>query len=374
MARILILGGYGLTGRALAHHLLRQTAVELDLAGRRLDKAEAFAAELNAQFSGNRVAAVRADAASRQDLCAALPGVDLLLVAAPTAQHADTVITAALDSGVDYLDVQFDARKLALLQARAADIERQGRCFITEAGFHPGLPSAMVRYAAAHMDRVAAATVACYLNMGRSLPYSEAVDELMEAFRHYQAQVYEDGAWTDPGAFKTRNVDFGGAIGVRNCYSMFFEEMRDLPRLVPTLHELGFYISETSRIVDWVITPLVMAGLKIAPRRGVRPLGKLMWWGMQTFPKPPYLVVLKVEASGEQGGKPARFEAAVSHPDGYALTAIPVVACLQQLLDGSARRPGVWMMGHLVEPVRLFADMAQMGVTITSEVDHVRAT
>ena len=88
---------------------------------------------------------------------------------------------------------------------------------------------------------------------------------------------------------------------------------------------------------------------KDPPRYAIRPMGKLVWRGMQTFPKPPYLVLLKVEAAGEKRGKPAKVEAAVAHPDGYELTAIPVVAALSQYLEGSARRPGLWMMGHLVD-------------------------
>jgi saccharopine dehydrogenase (NAD+, L-lysine-forming) len=72
-----------------------------------------------------------------------------------------------------------------------------------------------------------------------------------------------------------------------------------------------------------------------------------------------------VEASGEKDGQPARVQLAVSHPDGYELTAIPVAACLLQWLDGSARKPGLWMMGHLAEPLRLFEDMQRMGVEIS---------
>jgi hypothetical protein len=41
---------------------------------------------------------------------------------------------------------------------------------------------------------------------------------------------------------------------------------------------------------------------------------------------------------------------------------------LLQYLEGSGRRPGLWMMGHLAEPVRLMKDMEKMGVLVqTSE-------
>lgn len=364
MTKIMILGGYGQTGRPLADHLLRESPAEIVIAGRNLEKAGAFAAELNRQIGGGRATAARADAASTDSLRAALRGVDLLVVAAPASQHAETVARAALEAGADYLDVQFDAGKLRVLQSLAPEIERAGRCFISEAGFHPGLPSAMVRYAAARLDRLDTAITAGYLNMGQALPYSEAVDELMQAFVDYQAQVFKDGAWTKPGSYALRRVNFGGEIGERECYSMFFEELRDLPRQIPTLREVGFYMAGLNWLVDWVITPIVMVGLKLAPKRGVRPMGRLMWWGMQNLCRPPYTVLLQLEATGELAGRPARLRTVLSHPDGYELTAIPVAASLLQWMDGTARRPGLWLMGHLVDPQRLFADMQRMGVQI----------
>ena len=285
-------------------------------------------------------------------------------MASPTTRCAETVIRTALECRVDYLDIQLDIGKLKILQSLAPQIEQAGLCFITEAGFHPGLPAAMVRAAASRLDRLDSAMTAAYLNMGQSMPYTEAVDELLELFLNYQAQVFKNGAWTKPSSYEMRKVDFGGGIGMRNCFSMFLEEMRPLPEMYPSLQEVGFYMSETHWLVDWVIFPLVYAGLKIAPRRAMRPLGKLLWWGWQNLPKPPYLVLLKVEACGERNGKPARVEAAISHRDGYELTAIPVAACLLQVLDGSARKPGMWMMGHLVDPQRLFDDMQRMGVQV----------
>jgi saccharopine dehydrogenase (NAD+, L-lysine-forming) len=57
------------------------------------------------------------------------------------------------------------------------------------------------------------------------------------------------------------------------------------------------------------------------------------------------------------------------HPDGFEFSAIPVLACLRQYLDGSIARPGVWLMGEVVEPKRLFADMERMEVLIKTTVE-----
>ena len=93
-----------------------------------------------------------------------------------------------------------------------------------------------------------------------------------------------------------------------------------------------------------------------------------MWWGMGKS-KPPHVVALKVEAKGQLDGNDAQVIVRVAHPDGYELTAIPVVAYLLQYLDGTARKDGVHMMGHIVEPARLFTDMQKMGVQVIESLD-----
>ncbi len=369
MERMLILGGTGYTGKLIARYLLEYSDAQVTLASRHLDKAQALAAEFNREYPGERVSAVYADAADGLSLREAYRGHAMVVVAAPTTAHAETVIRAALDAGIDYLDVQLGAKKLNLLQHLAGEIEAAGRCFITEAGFHPGLPSALVRYAACQMDEVESAITAGYLNMGKDLPYTEAVDELVEAFKEYQSQVYKDGHWTKTGTFSMRRIDFGSDIGWKQCYSMFFEEMLPLPEMYPSLKELGFYMSEMHWISDWLVMPLAFLWMKVAPN-AVGPIGKFIFWGMRSFHKPPYRVELMVRAAGSKNGKPAVFRASVDHADGYVLTAVPVVAALLQYLDGSARKPGLWMMGHFAEPVRLMADMEKMGLHVQSSTSQ----
>ena len=372
MSRILILGGTGYTGRLIAQHLLEHSKANITIATRHLDRAQTFADKLNQQYPGHRAKATYADASQTDSLRLAFADQMMVVVAAPTTAHAENVIRTSLELGLDYLDVEVGARKFALLQSLAYEIEQAGLCFITEAGFHPGLPSALVRYAATYLDSIESAITLCYLNMGKGLPYSEAMDEVVESFREYNGQIFKNGQWTKTNPYEVRTYDFGGDIGRKRCYAMFFEELRPLPSMFPLLREIGFYISETHWILDWVVMPITWGWLKIAPN-AVHPIGKFLWWGMRTFHKPPYRVELQVHAAGLKDGRPATVRSSVTHPDGYELTAIPVVATLLQYLDGSARKPGLWMMGHAVDPLRLIRDMEKMGVACATRIQAEEA-
>ena len=81
---IVILGGYGNTGRALARLMLAHSKAQLTLAGRSAQRAEALAAELNHEFPGNRVRGIAADAADRESLLRAFKGAKLVVA---TIQH-----------------------------------------------------------------------------------------------------------------------------------------------------------------------------------------------------------------------------------------------------------------------------------------------
>ncbi len=361
--RIVILGGYGYAGSALAPLLLQETEADLVLAGRNGEKARQAARELNDRFNGGRVTGVRADAGDATTLAAAFDGAGIVVVASSTVGHAATVARSALERGLDYLDIQYSARKLRVLRGMAGAIEQAGRCFITEAGFHPGLPSALVRYAASRFDRLERAITASVLNPQGGLPYSGGADELVESFRHYRPKVYRGGAWRGISFWNPyRRIRFGRGFGTRGCVPLPLEELRGIPEMIPGILDAGFYVAGFNWFADWVVTPIVMTGVWFFPRALTGPMARLLCWSTRFFTGPPYGVVLQLDAEGVRAGARRKMRLILYHEDGYALTAAPVAACLLQVLDGSSRRPGLHMMGHLVEPSRLLADMRSMGV------------
>lgn len=323
-------------------------------------------------FLPRRVSAAVADAADPDSLRAAFAPADMVIVAASVAAWAENVAEAALAAGADYLDVQYSREKTAVLQARRNAIEAAGLCFITDGGFHPGLPAALIHSVAADFDHLISARVGSViqlnwpsLNLGR-----DTVEEFVQEFIDFETLVFRQARWQEAGLLamlKPLTMDFGSKFGRAYCIPMFLEEMRTIPDRVPGIQETGFYVGGFNWFTDWVISPLVMAGLKLAPQRGLSPLARLFHWSLKAFSRPPYGAALKLEARGTKEARRHALDLTLYHPDGYVFTAVPVVATLLQLLDDSARRPGLHWQAHIVDPERLLCDMARMGVAITRE-------
>jgi len=362
---ILVLGGYGGTGRVVCRLLLAETDANLVVAGRRVAKAEELVGRLNEEFPSKRVSALFADASDYESLVSAFQGVSMVLVASTTTEYVKEVAEAALATGIDYLDYHYPQSIVPVLNALAPAIEKAGRCFITQAGLHPGLPSVLVRYAASSFDRYERAAVSMVMNA--RVERSQSLYELVDAIGDYRAEIFRDGEWKEAGYRDVTRADFGHPFGVRPCYPMQLEEMRALPEMLG-LEEVGVYVGGFNWFVDYVVFPLAMLLFKIKRGLGREFVGDLLAWGINTFAGARQGVCVVLEAEGEKEGRPLRLRLMVEHDDPYELTAIPIVASLHQYLDASIAKPGLWMMGHLVDPVRLMNDMDRMGVRVSTQV------
>jgi len=298
----------------------------------------------------------------------------MVIVAASTTRHVQTVATAAVEAEIDYLDIQLSTEeKLTALESLRGKIEGKGLCFITDGGFHPGLPAAMIRYAALKLDALYKANIGSLMNVDwgnrqfSDATIGEFMDEIIAEIAYPRPAIYRNHHWQQASMFSSQDYpkfNFGKPYGSHYCAPMFIEELRLLPELFPTLQETGFYVSGFNWFVDRVVFPPLIIAAKVHPRGKFKLLNALLFWGLRTFSKPPYITRLQLEVSGEKQGVPTNIKFRISHSDAYRLTAAPVASCLRQYLDGTGRKPGLWLMAHFVEPIGLFNDMKAMGISM----------
>lgn len=372
--KILLLGGYGNAGQAIARLLLQEFPdIEIVIAGRSLAKAETAANHLNEQFlstAAPKVTAQSLHAARTGPLIAAFSQADLVINAASTVPYTRPVVEAAIQAQTDYIDTQLSSpEKWRVLEEQRDRIKEADICYVTDGGFHPGIPAALVRYAATQMDELESAMVYGGLRIDwSSYRFSSAtVKELVDEFKHFQPLIFQNGQWKKQSFRKLPAFDFGDPLGILPCTPMDLREMHLLPEAIPSLQQTGFYVSGFNPIADNMILPLVYPAIKLLPKSWSMPFARLFQWSLK-FSKPPYGLNLTAVCRGKMKGRPAELRLSLIHEDGYVLTAAPVVAFVHQWRAGRIRRPGLWIQAHIVEPKLFLNDLKRMGVEMREDL------
>lgn len=375
--KVLILGGYGNTGLLIAKLLLQESNAHIGLAARNLTRIQQAANRLNHDYQTDRVFSQQLDAADLDSLTAAFEGVTIVVVASSTIDYTQNVLEAALNANADYLDVQLSSPvKLTALNARRNEIEARNRCVITDGGFHPGVPAAMVRYAATQLDTLSVANISAAFQLNwEKLNFSDAtIVEFVDELTQFNPTVLSQQQWTQVPMGKTLEFDFGEPFGKRYCLPMFLEELRSLPETIPSLNEMGFYISGFNWVTDNLIIPITFTGLKVFPQKAKKPMGRFFAWGLKQFSHPPFGAVIQLQAKGIRAQQSCDISIRLTHDDAYVLTAVPAVACLLQYLNGDIRKPGLWFQANLVEPIKFFDQISRLGVSVTRAESPDRLT
>ena len=244
------------------------------------------------------------------------------------------------------------------LEELAQSVQEQGRVFITQAGFHPGLPAVFVRRGARYFDQYDKANIAMAMNARIERP--EQAAEFIPLVADFTGDICRDGSWRKATYRDAVTFDMGSRFGTITLYPMKMAEIK-LTQKMFNLSDTALYVSGFNWFVDYLVMPTILVTQKIKKGLATSLLAKLLTWGSNAFSSPNLGVVLMNDAEGWKDGKRIGVRIIAEHDDAYLFTAIPVVACLKQYFAGTLP-PGLSMMGHLVDEDVLFSDMEKMGI------------
>ncbi|MDJ0911387.1 MAG: saccharopine dehydrogenase NADP-binding domain-containing protein [Woeseiaceae bacterium] len=364
--RVLLVGATGYAGRSLAGYLLEHTDATIILAARNRTRLHEILSAPILRDGGDRIETLELDATDFDP--AAVGDFDLLANATGDGPHNAPLIEACLDRGADWIDMQMTNELLDPPSELRARVESAGSCFVIQAGFHPGMVAPLVRYADQQMNTMDRAIVGSVLRDEGGMPFTSGFSELVESFRDYTGEAYEDGEWQKLKATEYPRIVFEHGFGELVTYPMELPELRRLVDSMPDLKATGFSVAGFNWFGDYVVTPLIIIGSRIAPRSKLVPLGKLLSWSTRTFAKPPYGTIVQVDAEGRRGDRPAHFRLALFHDDAYAMTTAPTMAMIRQMLKGSVE-PGIHLMGLCCDPIELLDDIERTDVAVTWSTD-----
>jgi len=370
--KIAVLGASGFAGREIAR--LAAPSVSPDdtflLVGRDEIRLEETRRVVDAAAGRAAATVRRLDLSDDAGLGGLLDGVGLTIVAASLPDRTPVLARAVLDAGSDWFDTLLSGRrKLDALRALAPEIERAGRRFVTDGGFHPGLPAAMVRRAATRIETLTRGDVygALKINWRAGLVADSTIDEMLDEFADFDMRTLIDGKRRTLSPSEFARVDFGPPIGVRDCVPMPLDEMDVLAGLMPDLRTAGFHIAGFGTFADWVVSPLLcVLGRSRSTRFIGRPLARFALDRFWSSP-PPHALVVRLVAEGKSGGRSARTGMTVRGGDPYLLTAAPAVACLKRMLDGSISRVGLGHQALVVDTAVFFDDMRALGLDVVED-------
>ena len=349
MGRILVLGGYGTFGARAAERLAREGGIELVLAGRSLEAAEAHAALL-AKSARAKVTPARLDAARLRaaDLAAIAPDV-LINASGPYQTQGYGVARAAIEAGVHYIDLA-DARAFVTgISALNGAAERAGVLVVGGASTVPALAAAVTdEYALRFATLSSVTTVIAPANSFD--PGLATTQSVLGTVGQPITLPKGNARATGYGWQGLRRVAMPG-LGARWVGLVDVPDLDLFPRRYPGLRSVEVYAAlEVSafHLALWGLSWLVRAGLVRSPTALARPLlaakRASRFLGSETGG-----MTVTLEGSDKRGApKRLVWHLVAGKSHGPYIPAIPSVILAKRLLAGTlAARGAVPCLGLL---------------------------
>jgi saccharopine dehydrogenase-like NADP-dependent oxidoreductase len=378
--RIVVLGGAGIVGRAIAADLARQVdqVVVADL--------DPEAARAAAEVAGATAHSGSVDVRDRPALVKILQGAAACVNSVNYYFNLD-VMQACLEAGVPYLDLgglfHMTRRQLEL----DSDFKARGLTAVLGIGSCPGVANVQAGWLAGKLDQVDSVRIfnGSTLDRGDSLSAPYAIQTILDEISQ-PAMVFREGRFQErPPLSEEEHYHFPEPIGWAKTHLSLHSEVATIPLSFADkgIQECAFKISffgyseaalrklQFLAEIGLASTEAVeLNGVSIRPRDLlVKLLGRLQ--AGEAEPANEGYKAVVTEIKGKIGARPVVLRAeTVGGPigdqtagAGKRLIAGPAAIVGRALAEGRLRRQGVWAPEQAIDPEPFFAELAERGFT-----------
>jgi len=376
--KIIVLGGCGFMGSEVTRDLAATSDFEqIVIADADLERAQALATELG----GDRVRAIRADAANEVALTETLRGFDV--VANCTTYHFGLIVSrAAIKAGVNYLDLGglFNTPRQLELDAEA---RQAGVTVCLGCGATPGVTNLMARKAADQLDQVDEVHIA-FASYRAIAPSPGLLDTVLDEFSPGSRRFFwQAGEFIEVPAFSgSKRVRFAEPVGEVETYYVPHSETHTIHRFigkgVRVVDVRGTWPTEIMQALR-VFAALELTGAKETEFRGTAIPTKeflrahILEHVADFGGEGECAFLLNVQVAGVRDGQRTSLEYTTQHPPrsewGKAATAkmtgIPASIAAQKLARNEVSRKGVMSPEACFDPDSFFEELKARGILVT---------
>jgi|GEM_PF-2370423 hypothetical protein len=344
---VLILGGYGAAGTAIATLLGQRIDGNIVLAGRSLEKGRKRAEQLDREAGvTGRFSARSMDMADAAQARQCSLEQDVVIVACDLSVSAiENMVQGCIANRADYIDITPNPRKLEVFQDMRTLIETSDSRFILDAGADPGLPGWLARW----LCKASPGTVKDIKMYGRYRSIDIGWGGVADILNAADSQGWKyNGGWTRSRFWDVRYRRFEGGLGSSICIPVFLDELQALPQEL-SLECFSFYHAGLNPVTDMLMT---FERTEISRCLSFQFRQKAFHAALQHFTKKPFGLALTAESRGDRASR----RVSIGHHDLYRATAIPAAIICDSLMKDSGMRPGYGYLGEWAGQDKGFLD------------------
>ena len=365
MAKVLVIGAGGV-GSVAVHKMAMNPDIfgEVVLASRTKSKCDAIAASVK-QRTGRAVATYQIDADDVAATTALIREVQPALVVNLALPYQDlAIMDACLAAGVNYMDTaNYEPREEAKFEykwqwAYQEKFKAAGLMALLGSGFDPGVTSAFAMWLKKHKLKTIRTLDILDCNGGDHGQHFATnfnpeinIREVTAPARHW-----ENGDWVETPAMSVKQTFDFEAVGPKNMYLMYHEELESLAKFIPEMERARFWMTFGDAYITHLtvlqnvgmtrIDPVIYEGKEIIPLQFLKAvLPEPSSLGSTTKGKTNIGDIATGEALDGSGEKTFYIYNICDHEDAYAETgnqAVSYTTGVPAMIGAALMVQGVW--------------------------------